>query len=199
MKKLIIIATAAMLVGVANAAAMTWGTGTMYKPDTSTGAFTTTKAKATVTAYYFELDAATYASLYVENDYAASAQKVFDAYASVNDKTITVTGATSSGKTGSTTSYKNITDSRSFDVGDTAYAAMILVYTDATAGDFYIANIASYKFEADMDGSLKALGTNEFGASANPALTGFTAAPEPTSGLLLLLGVAGLALKRKRA
>jgi hypothetical protein len=28
---------------------------------------------------------------------------------------------------------------------------------------------------------------------------GFTAAPEPTSGLLLLLGVAGLALKRKRA
>ena len=29
--------------------------------------------------------------------------------------------------------------------------------------------------------------------------TGWTAAPEPTSGLLLLLGVAGLALKRKRA
>lgn len=33
--------------------------------------------------------------------------------------------------------------------------------------------------------------------TAGPA--GFTAAPEPTSGLLLLLGVAGLALKRKRA
>ena len=29
--------------------------------------------------------------------------------------------------------------------------------------------------------------------------SGWTAAPEPTSGLLLLLGVAGLALKRKRA
>ncbi|MBQ6341074.1 MAG: PEP-CTERM sorting domain-containing protein [Kiritimatiellae bacterium] len=27
----------------------------------------------------------------------------------------------------------------------------------------------------------------------------FTAVPEPTSGLLLLLGMAGLALKRKRA
>ena len=192
-----IIATAAMLAGIANAAAMTWGTGTMYKPDTSTGEFTTTKAKATVTAYYSELTAATYASLYVENDYAASAQKVFDAYATVNDKTITVTGANESGKTGSTTSYKNFTDSRSFDVGDTAYAAMILVYTDATAGDFYIANIASYKFEADMDGSLKALDTNQFGTGT--AVAGFTAAPEPTSGLLLLLGVAGLALKRKRA
>ena len=192
-----IIATVAILAGVANAASMTWGTGVMYKPDTSTGAFTTTKAKATVMAYYFELDAATYASLYVENDYAASAQKVFDAYASVNDKTITVTGATSSGKTGSTTSYKNFTDSRSFGVGDTAYAAMILTYTDATAGDFYIANIGSYTFEADMDKELKAFGTNEFATAS--ALTGFTAAPEPTSGLLLLLGVAGLALKRKRA
>ena len=29
--------------------------------------------------------------------------------------------------------------------------------------------------------------------------SGWTAAPEPTSGLLLLLGMAGLALKRKRA
>ena len=35
------------------------------------------------------------------------------------------------------------------------------------------------------------------GTSASP--TYFTAAPEPTSGLLLLLGMAGLALKRKRA
>ena len=34
-------------------------------------------------------------------------------------------------------------------------------------------------------------------ATAVPA--GWTVAPEPTSGLLLLLGVAGLALKRKRA
>ena len=195
------IASVALLAGAANAAAMTWGTGVMYKPDTTTGAFTTTKAKATVTAYYFELDAATYASLYVADDYAATAKKVFDAYASVDGKAITVTGATDSGKTGSTSNYKNFTDSRSFGVGDTAYAAMILTYTDATAGDFYIANLASYKFEADMDGNLKAFGTNQFGDGANAALTGFTAAavPEPTSGLLLLLGMVGLALKRKRA
>ena len=32
-----------------------------------------------------------------------------------------------------------------------------------------------------------------------PAGQGYTAVPEPTSGLLLLLGMAGLALKRKRA
>jgi len=35
--------------------------------------------------------------------------------------------------------------------------------------------------------------------SSNLAANNFAVAPEPTSGLLLLLGVAGLALKRKRA
>ena len=34
---------------------------------------------------------------------------------------------------------------------------------------------------------------------SSPASQGYTAVPEPTSGLLLLIGVAGLALKRKRA
>ncbi len=34
---------------------------------------------------------------------------------------------------------------------------------------------------------------------ATPASQGYTAVPEPTSGLLLILGMAGLALRRKRA
>ena len=42
------------------------------------------------------------------------------------------------------------------------------------------------------------LGENALTASASAA-NGWAAVPEPTSGLLLLLGVAGLALKRKRA
>jgi hypothetical protein len=41
-----------------------------------------------------------------------------------------------------------------------------------------------------------AVGTASFSFEGNGT---WTAAPEPTSGLLLLLGVAGLALKRKRA
>ena len=42
---------------------------------------------------------------------------------------------------------------------------------------------------------LSALDANTYGANDWTA----TPAPEPTSGLLVLLGMAGLALKRKRA
>ena len=43
------------------------------------------------------------------------------------------------------------------------------------------------------------LGANALTYNATSAANGWAAVPEPTSGLLLLLGVAGLALKRKRA
>ena len=42
------------------------------------------------------------------------------------------------------------------------------------------------------------LGANALTFNATTAANGWAADPEPTSGLLLLLGVAGLALKRKR-
>ena len=201
MKKLLIIASAVLIAGIVNAASMMWGTGVMYTANTANkGAFTATKAKATVTAYYFSIDAATYATLYVADSYAASAEKVFSAYATKGSdgKTFTVKGDTANGKTVSFSSAWSVTDDGSYSIGDTAYAAMILKWTDtATATDYYIANIGSYTFEGNYDGELKTFGTKQFGTGE--ALTGWTAVPEPTSGLLLLLGMAGLALKRKRA
>ena len=66
-----------------------------------------------------------------------------------------------------------------------------------------------YPGMADLEGSLAAYGNDSVAALTNdggldlyvdPTSQGYTAAvPEPTSGLLLLLGMAGLALKRKRA
>ncbi len=43
------------------------------------------------------------------------------------------------------------------------------------------------------------LDVDNYGNEFSGAASSFAVAPEPTSGLLLLLGVAGLALKRKRA
>ena len=57
------------------------------------------------------------------------------------------------------------------------------------SGLFGYTEIASHIYQAP----------NPTPAAFNMGEKGFTAVPEPTSGLLLLLGVAGLALKRKRA
>jgi len=83
---------------------------------------------------------------------------------------------------------------------DTTYWAQ-LVMTDAS-GNTITSELASFT----TDGSAE-YGELNFSTGAKFASTGakinytsgWVAAPEPTSGLLLLLGVAGLALKRKRA
>ena len=86
---------------------------------------------------------------------------------------------------------------------------------DGQSGSY--ANESSFTFmnpypgKPDLESSLVAYGNDSVAALTNdytldlyadPANQGYTPAgnvPEPTSGLLLLLGMAGLALKRKRA
>ena len=57
----------------------------------------------------------------------------------------------------------------------------------------------SAKTTADIDASLDSLIAFGSMESATKSTASWTAVPEPTSGLLMLLGIAGLALKRKRA
>jgi hypothetical protein len=47
--------------------------------------------------------------------------------------------------------------------------------------------------------SVKSLGNLASKVGGNGAATSWTAVPEPTSGLLMLVGLAGLALRRRRA
>ena len=83
-------------------------------------------------------------------------------------------------------------------------------FTGDVAYDFYMVmsqmvDDKVYTFTSDPKAGVVAQATTTptvgFGnmATATQAAGAWTAVPEPTSGLLMLLGMAGLALKRKRA
>ena len=73
---------------------------------------------------------------------------------------------------------------------DYAFYMDSITHSGAPDAAAYLSGLGSTigdSFSADLD------------LMATPASLGYTAVPEPTSGLLLLIGMAGLALKRKRA
>lgn len=105
----------------------------------------------------------------------------------------TVTALTGDGSSGSVNFW---------DESSTAFKAL----TDATAVDFkadivYTTKDGTYELHPTQTKSLENLsaGNVSVGFNMNGATWSYAAAPEPTSGLLLLLGFAGLALRRRHA
>ncbi len=192
MKKLIIAVAVAVLAIASQAAQMKWGSGTLYVPETTTklsGSYGATASLYSLTAeQYAALESAiSTAGLTKANDIS---KYLYDTY---KGKTATKTGSFMSG--GST-----ITESTSYAKGDTAYAVVIYSTYDNTSktGDlYYIANMGKAEFAADSTVTLGGMGTN-LGGGTGSAMA-WQSVPEPTSGLLMLLGIAGLALRRRRA
>ena len=188
MKKLMIALVATVFAAVANAASIQWGTSAdLQNPDGSPA-----DGSGYVTMYLFSVDAATYATLTAGGESGVSA-KVWETYGS--------------SLASATDSYVDdgmgqimIADPNTYGVGDTAYAATLLVYDEGSGATHYIGNAAAFTFAADISDAVSELDTF-IGGSAGSMSTAVTwaAVPEPTSGLLMLLGVAGLALRRKRA
>ena len=182
MKKLMIVLGAvAMAMGV-QAASVQWGSGAIYTPGTD-GAFTSTKvAENSVTYCLWTLTATDYAALKDVTKLDTSS-----ALATGNNSAL-----------GGTVIYKN-TDK--FNAGDAVNWAILFTYTDGEGKEWYIANMGTGTVN-DLGGQLT-FSNLASASSAYASVSGWTAAggaiPEPTSGLLMLVGLAGLALKRKRA
>ena len=180
MKKMIVTALAIAMVAVAKAAVVVWGSSGagIELPDGSI-------ADSQVTMYLYEISATDYAGFTGTASEISTA--VYNTYGTTGTSALDDWGIT------------QIQDSRTFSSGDTAYAAVVFTYDDGT-DVWYKGNVASYTFTSSADFEISDLDVNLGGSVGTASNTiGWTAVPEPTSGLLLLLGMAGLALKRKRA
>lgn len=92
-----------------------------------------------------------------------------------------------------------MTDFKVYGVGDTAYGAIILTYDVGEGITHYIANAAAYTFKSDADVEIAEMDTFIGGESGTMStVTGWTAVPEPSSGIMMLIGMAGLALRRRK-
>jgi len=115
-----------------------------------------------------------------------------DSYAFYSGGTVNASGMAS---LAATASGKSITYSGS---GTDTYQAFAILWTADGKEASYTSN-ASISLANDSTSKTIAFGNQSSNLSANKFNVSTSPVPEPTSGLLMLLGMAGLALKRKRA
>ena len=196
MKKIMIaLGVVAMAVGL-QAASVSWQSGALYTAASATGGWSSTLVNnaspaAVVTMSVYLVDASTYATV------SAYDQKGMYEWAAT--QTATYTAQNKNANTGAVIGAATATDS-AFAGSTTFYSIITAEYTDATYGDMFM---AAAKTDTTPASGAKSV-ANIFGGASTLAAGGVrdwqaAAVPEPTSGLLMLLGMAGLALRRRRA
>ena len=205
MKKLMVAAAIVCAAAVSQAASILWATGSVtFNGEGST------LADTEFIGYPIAEGAKAYLFVGIAADYAAldSAEKIWGGFtANGASSTLTVGENTYNAfdvATADDTGIAYFKAQEGLATGADEYAAIIITYT-ADGKDYYSANtmevlgvpLAGAAPEAGL-----AWGDGDYWNPENTLTTWSAAAtptPEPTSGLLLLLGVAGLALRRRRA
>ncbi len=189
MKKLIIMACAIAMAVAAQSATVSWASGAMNiaaGKDGGWGTTTVAQAGALVTMNVYLVDAATYATV------SAMDQAGMYKWASTQTADYTALNKNTSGSIIAAANAKAVDELAS---STTYYSIVTAEYTDANYGDMYMATAKTVTTTSAGAGSA----SNLFGSTGGGVANWQAAAvPEPTSGLLVLLGMAGLALRRRR-
>ena len=202
MKKLIICLAAVACVAAMQAGTVKWGSGEIFTAGTG-GAFTTTAVgNGDVTGYLWMIDAATfdsYKDTYDNSGYAAMSTALYEAYGN-NTSTASKSAVSADGSV-------ELSDGVKYASKTDVYAAVLYTMTQ-DGKDYYIANIGDFT-ATSANKTVYDMATTQLGGGTSGTdlpITGWTAIsggggdiPEPTSGLLLVLGGAMLALRRRRA
>lgn len=185
--------TAAAVAIASHAATVKWDSATMYTVASADGGNSLTKISGSAfTATLYTITEAQYNSYLAAYTDKGNMKAVYDALNGTSGTAMTLNRGA------------NFTASTTADVDATVYGAVIFTTKatfDGVEKDFYIANIASGTVGSDSGitiGNLSSVFLGE-NATSGTATGGWSPVPEPTSGLLMLVGLAGLALKRKRA
>ena len=192
MKKLMIAAAVAIAGIAANAATVDWKVSSVYAPGTATRAGNTMSAYLLVESA--SISGGTFSTFFAREDAITSigdGDLSFLSYAAVGDKG-TAAVAFSSG-TAKDTGAGNFAAGSASDNIIKGY--VVILSSDQTLA--WVTDLAEDPINAmeSQEGFSWTIGTSSQDAS-NWMTVG--SVPEPTSGLLLLLGVAGLALRRRR-
>ena len=188
MNKLIITLVATALGVAANAASYTWSTsGRLYDGSGNSGAEYYVSGK---TAYLI------FASVVSQDDLVRSfLSDSATAQSTVATKSIASAAVDTEGKISSTATYDTTAQHDAYFVifnGDKMYVSGTAVASYDVLNPTEVKDIAFGAQTSVSKATFDDSTTTYSGA-------GWYAVPEPTSGLLLLIGVAGLSLKRKRA
>ena len=161
-----------MIAGMSQAAAFKWTTGELYAPAADGTVSSTTAASATGTWL---------ATISLYSD-AACTTAIEGLTGNTGSTVNAMTSAIAGTFAGAEFEYNNSTK---------YYAVLELSYTTA-------AGTQTLKTDV-VQTTLKTTGNTTLSFATPISNAQWSAVPEPTSGLLMLLGMAGLALRRKRA